>query len=68
MSDRFLRTRVGFDALREFFELGVNYGPCLVNRHRIELFVLDERGRIRASFTRLQWDTCDVLGSVRQLV
>jgi protein SCO1/2 len=66
--DRFLRIRVGFDALREFFELGVNYGPTLVNRHRIELFVLDRRGRIRASFTRLQWDTCDVLGSVQQLV
>jgi protein SCO1/2 len=60
-SDRFLRTKTGFDVLREYFELGVNFGPALVNRHRIELFVLDRDGRIAVAFTRLQWDVEDVL-------
>lgn len=60
-SDRFLRTKTGFDVLREYFELGVNFGPALVNRHRIELFVLDREGRIAVAFTRLQWDVEDVL-------
>lgn len=60
-SDRFLRTKTGFDTLQEYFELGVNFGPALVNRHRIELFILDREGRIAVTFTRLQWDVQDVL-------
>jgi protein SCO1 len=60
-SDRFLRTKTGFDTLQEYFELGVNFGPALVNRHRIELFILDHEGRIAVTFTRLQWDVQDVL-------
>lgn len=60
-SDRFLRTKTGFEALQEYFKLGVNFGPALVNRHRIELFILDHEGRIAVTFTRLQWDNQDVL-------
>lgn len=63
---RFLRVVRGFARLSEFFELGVNYGPGLVNRHRIELFVLDHRGRIAKAFTRLQWDIDDVLAHARR--
>jgi protein SCO1/2 len=59
--DRFLRARTGFDALSDYFELGVNFGPALVNRHRIELFVLDRDGRLRTTFARLQWDVSEVL-------
>jgi protein SCO1/2 len=59
-SDRFLRTKTGFEALQDYFELGVNFGPTLVNRHSIELFVLDREARIAVAFTRFQWDVQDV--------
>jgi protein SCO1/2 len=52
---RFLRATAGFSELSDYFELGVNYGPSTVNRHQIELYVLDAAGEIAASFTRLQW-------------
>jgi protein SCO1/2 len=67
-SDRFLRTKTGFDTLREYFKLGVNFGPALVNRHRIELFILDHEGRIAVTFTRLQWDVQDVIHHACTLV
>jgi protein SCO1/2 len=53
---RLLRAVEGNDALRSYFELGVNFGESLVNRHRIELFILDATGRIAVSFERLHWD------------
>lgn len=59
--NRAFRTTEGFEALREYFELGVNFGQALVNSHRIELFVLDSHARIADSFTRLQWDVAEVL-------
>lgn len=66
---RLLRsTRAEFDTLRGYFELGVNYGPALVNMHRIELFVLDQGGRIHSTFTRLQWDPDEVLHRARSLL
>jgi cytochrome oxidase Cu insertion factor (SCO1/SenC/PrrC family) len=67
-SDRFLRTKTGFGTLQEYFQLGVNFGPALVNRHRIELFILDREGRIAVTFTRLQWDVQDVLDRACTLV
>ena len=51
-----LRCRSGFELLRQYFRLGVNFGPATVNRHRLELFMLDAGGRITATFERLQWD------------
>lgn len=65
--DRFLRTTAGFEVLGDYFELGVNFGPALVNRHRIELFVLDRDGRVAATFARLQWDVPEVLDHARAL-
>ena len=53
---RMLRAIEGNDALREYFELGVNFIKSLVNRHRIEVYVLDAAGRIAVSFERLHWD------------
>lgn len=66
--DRFVRTTGGFDRLRRRFELGVNFGPATVNRHRIELFVLDAHGRIAATFARLQWDVDAVLDEAVRLL
>jgi hypothetical protein len=39
-----------------------------VNRHRIELFLLDHEGRIAGTLTRLQWDVQPVLDRARGLV
>lgn len=53
---RMLRTVDGLDALRRHFRLGVNFIESLINRHRIEAYVLDRQGRVAASFQRLRWD------------
>jgi protein SCO1/2 len=66
--DRLLRTTGDLDPLARYFRLGVNYGPTTVNQHRIELFVLDEAGRIGTTFDRRQWDVAAVLDAVRALL
>jgi protein SCO1/2 len=60
-SDRLFRTRGSLAPLEDYFALGVSFGGTLVNRHRIELFLLDRRCRVAVAFTRLQWDVEDVL-------
>jgi len=58
---RMLRATNGVDALRSYFKLGVNFIESLVNRHRIEVYVLDAQGRIAASFERIHWDERQVV-------
>ncbi len=58
---RMLRAPDGIDALRQHFKLGVNFIESLVNRHRLEAYVLDGSGRIAASFQRLHWDEQEVV-------
>ena len=58
---RFLRTPNGLNALQDYFNLGVNFGGSSVNRHRIELFIVDDQGGIAGTFARLQWDVQEVL-------
>jgi protein SCO1 len=53
---RMLRAIDGVNALRSHFKLGVNFIESLVNRHRVEAYILDAEGRIAASFERLHWD------------
>ena len=67
-NDRLLRTRTGFKELQDYFDLGVNFNSSIVNRHRIELFILDDQGRIATTFARLQWDIHDVLGQAKALL
>lgn len=64
---RFLRTTKGFPVLKEYFALGVSYGPVLVNRHRIELYLLDRDGSIAHESTRLRWDAGEVMAELRRL-
>jgi len=59
---RILRATDGFDILRSHFKLGVNFIGSLVNRHRIEVYILDAEGRVAASFGRIHWDEEQVLG------
>jgi protein SCO1 len=53
---RMLRATNGVNTLRSHFKLGVNFIESLVNRHRIELYILDAEGRIATSFERIHWD------------
>lgn len=65
---RCFRVRSGFDALSQFFAPGVNYGPSTVNRHRIEVYLLDADGALAAAFTRLQWEPDEVLAAAQALL
>jgi protein SCO1/2 len=58
---RMLRAADGMDALRRHFELGVNFTESLVNRHRIEAYILDAEGRVAACFERIHWDEQQVV-------
>jgi protein SCO1/2 len=58
---RLVRTYQGEGELKAFFDPGVNYGAHTVNRHRIDLFVLDRRGEIAVKFARAQWTVDRVL-------
>ena len=66
--DRIFRTRTGFRKLQQYFQLGVNFTGSIVNRHRIELFILDSRGEIAVTFARLQWDIQEVLKQAKALL
>ncbi len=60
-----LRTVGPFDQLRDAFELGVGFGPVTVNRHRIDLVVLDASLNVAARFERRLWQEDDVLEVLR---
>ena len=66
-SNRLFRTTGTLAPVEDYFQLGVNFGETLVNRHRIELFLLDQQARVAAAFTRLQWDIEQVLAQAATL-
>jgi protein SCO1/2 len=66
-SNRLLRTTGPFEHLRQYFDLGVSYGPVTVNRHRLDFVVLDETGRVSAAFRRRLWQVDDVLEALQAL-
>jgi len=53
---RMLRAVDGVDEICSHFELGVNFIGSLVNRHRVEAYILDADGRVASSFERIHWD------------
>jgi protein SCO1 len=64
---RMLRVTEDNDILRRHFELGVNFVESLVNRHRIEVYILDAKGRIATSFERIHWDEEQVVARTIEL-
>jgi protein SCO1/2 len=50
-----LRTVDAIDPLIEAFELGVGFGPVTVNRHRLDLIVLDRELGVVQHFERRLW-------------
>jgi protein SCO1/2 len=65
---RLFRAVSGNDTVRDHFGLGVNYVGSLVNRHRIELHILDAQARIAASFERLRWDEREVVAKAVEVL
>ena len=53
---RMLRAIDGIEPLRRHFKLGVNFIESLVNRHRVEAYILDHRGQVAAVFERMHWE------------
>jgi len=66
--NRLLRTVEGIEPVRKYFRLGVNFIESLVNRHRVEVYILDAAGGIAASFERIQWDENEVLDRAAALL
>jgi cytochrome oxidase Cu insertion factor (SCO1/SenC/PrrC family) len=60
-----LRTVGPFDPLVNLFGLGVGFGPVTVNRHQLELFVLDSSLCITERFERRLWSEESVLDTLR---
>lgn len=58
---RMFRTTSGFPAVQRHFRLGVNFIRSLVNRHRLEVFVLAADGRVVGSYQRLHWSEAAVV-------
>src|SRR5712671_1326274 len=65
---RMLRVTEDNDVLRRHFELGVNFIESLVNRHRIEVYILDAKGRIATSFERIHWDEEQVVARTVEML
>ena len=63
-----VRATAGFDELRRHFGLGVSFFESLVSRHRIEVFVLDRKGRIAVTFHRLNWSEEQIVEHAAALV
>ena len=67
-SHRMLRATDGVDRIRKHFKLGVNFIESLVNRHRLEVYILDTQGRIAASFERIHWDEQEVVDRATEVL
>ncbi len=65
---RSFRVTNGFEALQTYLGLGVNYIGAMVNKHKIELYLIDKNGAVRWASTRLQWDQEKVLDKLTALI
>lgn len=61
---RMFRAVAGHELLREHLALRVGYASSVVNRHGIELFLLDSAGRAARTWARHRWEPADVLPHV----
>jgi protein SCO1/2 len=64
-SCRLLRTVGPFAPLQQAFELGVGFGPVTVNRHRLDLVVLEASLAVSDRFERRLWSDEGVLAALR---
>ena len=64
--NRFLRTVGSFAPIRDKFDLAVGFGATTVNRHSVELLVLDAKCAPVREFRRVQWDEAEVVAAVKE--
>jgi protein SCO1/2 len=57
---RLLRTTGPFEALRQPLDLQVGFGSSTVNRHALDVLVVDRTGRITYAITRRLWAEAEV--------
>ena len=62
---RLLRTVGPFDPIRSTFDLGIGFGPVTVNRHRLDLVVLNPALTVTTHFERRFWRETTVLDALR---
>lgn len=62
-----LRTTGCFTPVMDTLQLGVGYGLNTVNRHRIELMVIDSAGTIRELRLRRLWEEDDILQTLNAI-
>ena len=60
------RTVGALSPVQEAFDLGVGFGPVTVNRHRLDLVVLDPSLRVVQRFERRLWHEETVLDALRR--
>jgi len=65
--NRFLRTLGSFSPIRDKFDLGVGFGATTVNRHSVELLILDKEGASAREFRRVQWGESEVIAAIREV-
>jgi protein SCO1 len=63
---RMFRVPQGFSTLQQYFDLGVNYAGGVVNRHVIELYLLDGQGNISHTFQREKINPGHILSRIKQ--
>ena len=62
---RMFRTVVGHADVQSFFALHVGYNGSMVNRHGIELFLVDADLTVSRSWSRVRWQVDDVAKAVK---
>jgi cytochrome oxidase Cu insertion factor (SCO1/SenC/PrrC family) len=65
--NRFMRTVGSFGPIQAKFNLHVGFGPATVNRHSVELLVLDARGIPVRGFSRIQWRESEVIQVLEEI-
>lgn len=62
---RLFRSITDFTKVKEYFELGVNYTGQVVNRHIIELYLINENGEPVMTFQREQMKNDEIIAQLK---
>jgi cytochrome oxidase Cu insertion factor (SCO1/SenC/PrrC family) len=63
--NKLLRTTGSFESLQRWLDLGVGFGSTTVNQHRLDIVVLDDRGKPATTISRVQWDEDDIVSALK---
>lgn len=66
-SNQLFRCISGFETLKTYFGLSVNYNSSMVNSHAVELFIINKKGKVAGSYERVLWNIEEVVNKTMQL-